>query len=223
MMTKGRGQARTYVCPVCGGHVAESVRVCPYCRSPVATVRCGFCFHMNLPQSLHCSGCGSELGLEPIPQRSGLRACAECGGQFVDHSLLRDLLEARQVYGLKAARRAANPLDQPVRYRPCPVCRTMMNRQNFGRSSGVIVDICSQHGVWFDAGELPRVLDFVQAGGLLQAKQQEQPGSHTPPWPSLGNNIGGSALVPRDALTAGSSLADAAAELTAAVRRFLRR
>jgi Zn-finger nucleic acid-binding protein len=141
----------------------------------------------------------------------------------VDHSLLRDLLEARQVYGLKAARRAANPLDQPVRYRPCPVCRTMMNRHNFGRSSGVIVDICSQHGVWFDAGELPRVLDFVQAGGLLQAKQQEQPGSHTPRWPSLGNNIGGSALVPRDALTAGSSLADAATELAAAVRRFLRR
>jgi Zn-finger nucleic acid-binding protein len=151
-----------------------------------------------------------------------LRDCPKCGGQFVDHSLLRDLLEARQVYGLRAARRPANPLEQPVRYRPCPVCGTMMNRQNFGRSSGIIVDICSRHGVWFDAGELPRVLDFVQSGGLQRAEQQRQPHGRSPHLQTFGDPLGGPPLASRDALSAGSPLADAAAELMAAVRHLLR-
>ena len=235
------GQARTYECPACGARVAEAVRVCPYCRSPIATVRCAFCFHMNPPQSLHCSGCGIQLGLEPIAKRSGLVCpecscpfdefgsenqrlydCAQCGGQFIDHSLLKDLLESRQVYGLKAARRPANPLDQPVRYRPCPVCKTMMNRQNFGRTSGVIVDICSRHGIWFDVGELPRVLDFVQGGGLLRAKQQAEPSCLSPRSPGPGDSLGGSPFSPQHAPSATGALADAAAELMAVVRRLLR-
>lgn len=43
-----------------------------------------------------------------------------------------------------------------------PRIRRPSNRKNFGRSSGVIVDICRRHGVWFDRGELPRVLAFVE-------------------------------------------------------------
>ena len=34
----------------------------------------------------------------------------------------------------------------------------MMNRQNFGRRSGVIIDVCKGHGVWFEPGELSAVL-----------------------------------------------------------------
>jgi Zn-finger nucleic acid-binding protein len=49
-----------------------------------------------------------------------------------------------------------------------------MNRKNFGRSSGIIVDVCSRHGVWLDAGELPRVLEFVRSGGLARAERAER-------------------------------------------------
>ena len=45
-----------------------------------------------------------------------------------------------------------------------------MNRRNFGDRSGVILDLCSPHGVWFDADELARVLDWVRAGGLRAAR-----------------------------------------------------
>jgi Zn-finger nucleic acid-binding protein len=48
-----------------------------------------------------------------------------------------------------------------------------MTRKNFGRSSGVIVDVCTRHGIWFDRGELPRVLDFVEAGGLELARRRD--------------------------------------------------
>jgi Zn-finger nucleic acid-binding protein len=48
-----------------------------------------------------------------------------------------------------------------------------MNRQNFGGASGVIIDLCAKHGIWFDAGELPRVLEFVESGGLARERQRQ--------------------------------------------------
>jgi len=49
-----------------------------------------------------------------------------------------------------------------------------MNRNNFGGNSGIVVDVCPRHGVWFDPGELPRILDFVQAGGLERARKRAE-------------------------------------------------
>lgn len=48
-----------------------------------------------------------------------------------------------------------------------------MNRRNYGRRSGVIVDVCTEHGVWFDFGELSRILAWIRDGGLAHAQQQE--------------------------------------------------
>jgi Zn-finger nucleic acid-binding protein len=185
--------ARAYRCPTCGGDVREGARACGYCRTPVATVRCARCFHMNVPEALHCSGCGSELGLCPVGKHADLCCpqcecafdafsadtgslldCPRCGGQFVNHSLLKELLERKEAYGLgpqRAPTVEASP--ERVQYRPCPVCRAMMNRKNFGRVSGVVVDVCREHGIWFDLGELPRVMAFVRDGGLLRTEIRE--------------------------------------------------
>ena len=48
-----------------------------------------------------------------------------------------------------------------------------MLRLNYGRRSGVIVDRCKKHGVWFDADELRRVADFVARGGLDETRRRE--------------------------------------------------
>lgn len=149
---------------------------------------------MNSAESALCTGCGRELGLEPVGEpdafscpdcklpfqlfRGGpgaLHDCERCGGQFVDHALLKDLLDQRELYGKVAPRPPPrrNPLATPLRYIPCPICAEIMLRRNFGRSSGVIVDICSRHGMWFDRGELPAVLEFVEAGGLELARLRE--------------------------------------------------
>src|SRR5689334_20964574 len=96
--------ARAYSCARCGAAVEEQARRCGYCGAPVATVRCAGCFHMNVPDALHCAGCGETLGLEPIAEPGDLRCagcaaqlsafrggsgvlydCAQCGGQFVEH------------------------------------------------------------------------------------------------------------------------------------------
>jgi Zn-finger nucleic acid-binding protein len=48
-----------------------------------------------------------------------------------------------------------------------------MNRSVFGRVSGVIVDVCKNHGVWFDGGELSEVLLFLESGGLGKMRERE--------------------------------------------------
>ncbi len=34
-----------------------------------------------------------------------------------------------------------------------------------------MVDVCRDHGVWFEAGELKLVLEFVESGGLSEARR----------------------------------------------------
>ncbi len=48
-----------------------------------------------------------------------------------------------------------------------------MNRVNYARISGIVVDVCKSHGTWFDAHELPALLDFVRRGGLDVARKRE--------------------------------------------------
>jgi Zn-finger nucleic acid-binding protein len=186
-------EAEVRRCPVCGAPVASGLPRCSYCRAPLASVHCAGCFALNTADAVHCIGCGQKLGLEPLDLASEyacpacrapcrafaagagrLSECTTCGGQFVEHALLEELLERRELFRVvtRAPAPRANPLVHPVVYLKCPVCETVMNRNNFGGTSGVVVDVCPHHGVWFDPGELPRILEFVQAGGLERARQR---------------------------------------------------
>ncbi len=154
---------------------------------------------MSTPDAAHCAGCGRDLGLEPIPRSDVLACpdchapmsaldcgpgavhdCARCGGQFVELAALRDLIERHDQLDVGAARARTRSVDGrgPVRYVACPVCRALMNRRNFGGASGVIVDVCAKHGTWFDLGELPRALAFVESGGLTRARAREAEERH---------------------------------------------
>jgi hypothetical protein len=57
-------------------------------------------------------------------------------------------------------------------YRKCVECAGLMTRRNFGRTSGVIVDICGQHGIWFDHDEISHLLAWVRSGGLETARDE---------------------------------------------------
>jgi len=58
-------------------------------------------------------------------------------------------------------------------YRQCPECDKLMNRRNFGRRSGVVIDTCKDHGMWFDAQELSGILRWIRAGGETRAHERE--------------------------------------------------
>ena len=101
--------------------------------------------------------------------------CDECLGLFLDRATL-DRLATPEGRGLRLAfpKRARTDADRTVRYLKCPVCERLMNRTNFARMSGVIVDVCKDDGVWFDAGEVNAVIDFVERGGLERARRREE-------------------------------------------------
>jgi Zn-finger nucleic acid-binding protein len=197
-------EARIFECGVCGAPAHAGDINCRFCGAGIATRCCTRCFHMNMGAALHCAGCGAELGLMsefelsanlcadcqlPMVALAGSAGtvldCQRCGGQFVEHALLRSLIEEREsaAEALPEApyRRQSKASFERVHYRPCAVCQQMMNRKNFGGASGVIVDVCAKHGTWFDAGELPQVLQFVQTGGLVRERLRQRELPHGEP------------------------------------------
>ena len=49
-----------------------------------------------------------------------------------------------------------------------------MNRINFARCSGVVVDVCKGHGTWFDRDELHEIVEFIRGGGLELSREKEK-------------------------------------------------
>jgi Zn-finger nucleic acid-binding protein len=49
-----------------------------------------------------------------------------------------------------------------------------MNRSNFGRVSGIVIDVCRPHGAWFDRGELAAIRRFLREGGLNRYERRRR-------------------------------------------------
>jgi len=103
-----------------------------------------------------------------------LERCEACGGEFCARQTLFRLVKAHTPPPGDPAKPYSrpSPLSDPVRYRKCPACAQIMSRKNFHDSSGIIVDVCFAHGVWFAKGELGLVFEFVETGALAKADRQ---------------------------------------------------
>jgi Zn-finger nucleic acid-binding protein len=107
-----------------------------------------------------------------------VRACRACGGLWLDRAVFEGLGASREAQGAVLGALPATGVPaagglEPVRYRRCPACHQFMNRLNYARRSGVVLDVCKAHGLWFDQDELRRVLAFIAGGGLDRARQLE--------------------------------------------------
>ena len=109
--------------------------------------------------------------------------CDRCAGLWLGRAAFDQLarqasVDAQQtdpfLKSLTTASETAEPRKQrgPI-YRHCPVCDQMMNRRNYGKRSGVIVDVCRNHGMWFDADELPQILAWIRDGGMIRSQQAD--------------------------------------------------
>jgi Zn-finger nucleic acid-binding protein len=171
-------------CPVCFGRVHVGAAHCTHCGAELLVGA------RPDPALIPVRGCPRcELRSELAPRLIAdtlLDECRRCGGVWVEHKTFEALVKNRdQQTRLEAAARPEITLD-PIRapawtsaarshreYIPCPDCRQLMNRKNFGVISGVLVDICKPHGIWFDTDELGRIVQFVARGGLVEARQRE--------------------------------------------------
>ena len=188
----------TLRCPGCGAPAAPDAASCTYCGSALATVTCASCFAPMFLGSRFCAQCGAEAARELVDDGRELacprckeplqalrlgttsaRECHACGGLWLDPDTLQRLADGREthaaVVSVLASRVAAAPAaPETVKYIPCPLCAKLMNRVNFARASGVIVDVCKTDGVWLDRGELQHVLQFIDDGGLARARDHER-------------------------------------------------
>jgi Zn-finger nucleic acid-binding protein len=170
-------------CPDCARLVAADHRFCPHCGAVQGDA------DPPVDESdLRCPGCSQGMSVWPLDARlassSGYRGsdpqvhgCQGCGGAWVDRRTLDTIIaearaQARNV-DPSAVPRKTMALDDVVVYRPCPRCSERMNRRNFGRYSGVVVDECSRCGTYFDVGELAGVVAFVRGGGLTLTERRD--------------------------------------------------
>ncbi len=183
---------RAKACDYCSAELL--VKACPRCFARVfhGAKHCNHCgAEVGVPAKVtgegqaaqrRCPACREDTGLEGrLAGDVLLDECPGCHGVFLDTEALGRIIRERegpsveQVAGVRSGNAASSqrpPALPPGRamYIRCPDCDTMMNRKNFGRSSGIIVDYCRAHGTWFDPGELPHVIEFVTSGGLDEAR-----------------------------------------------------
>lgn len=192
-------QAETLNCPNCGAAVSSDSVSCQFCQSRLATVACPSCFGVMFMGSKHCPRCGAaavQVSAVNLPARScprcrvemqaidigatAVRECLKCEGLWVDVASFEKICADREqqsaVLGAAspAPTHSASDAVSKISYVPCPECKQLMNRINFARCSGVIVDVCRGHGTWFDRDELSRIVEFIRGGGLDASRAREK-------------------------------------------------
>lgn len=185
-------------CPNCGGAVESDRTQCEFCNSRLKTAACPACLGLIFQGNKFCGHCGQPASpVEVVADENPgdcprckrrlesltidamrVRECTRCGGFWTTpttfESICADKDRQSAVLGFISSHPADVRPQPPINYIPCPDCKQLMNRSNFARSSGVIIDLCKQHGVWFDADELPKIIDFIDKGGLTRAREKEK-------------------------------------------------
>jgi Zn-finger nucleic acid-binding protein len=166
-------------CPSCFGRVFAGSNHCQHCGAEMLAPAQG----EPEAATLHkCPRCSSEL-VGHLLGETLLDECSGCGGVWIAAVAFEKLIKSRDEQAvvlsgsgpyleLEAYSQRGGTLEKP-RYLPCPECSQLMNRKNFGNSSGVIVDVCKPHGFWFDRDELGRIIQFVMKGGLDASRRRE--------------------------------------------------
>jgi Zn-finger nucleic acid-binding protein len=183
-------------CPNCGGAAEPNAVSCGYCGSRLAEIACSECLGSMLLGAKFCPHCGAKVA-NPNDTEGKVLGCPGCNGEMrsvrvgatpmhqcdgcgsawllpeVFTALCIDQREqgaVAAIIGPPSGTRMRPPTK--VRYLRCPICEKTLNRVNFGRTSGIVIDVCKSHGVWFERDELREILGFIARGGLEQLRSK---------------------------------------------------
>jgi Zn-finger nucleic acid-binding protein len=182
---------------MCGAATSTDSPKCRYCEALLATVSCPSCFAMMWIGSKHCPKCGAAAARQEVISAgkkcprckeemrvvaigdSKVLECASCLGLWLNTQSFEQICADREQHAAVLGAASLANVDRTVpqtkiNYVPCPECLQLMNRANFARCSGVIIDLCKQHGIWFDRDELSRIVEFIRSGGLEMSRAKEK-------------------------------------------------
>ena len=128
---------------------------------------------------MNCPGCEGEL----VARSAGgltLQRCARCGGLWVDNEgsqLLHAgaLPDAARALVLEVEKELAADSasgDRPGGARACPMCAAAMSEVEVPLAK-IAVDVCAQHGTYFDRHELVRFFQAVEIKNVDDAEAAE--------------------------------------------------
>lgn len=168
-------------CPRCQARLAAGSRFCVFCGTAAVQP-------VETDASWPCP-CGRVLRDTAVAPPVGVAGgvlhvaeCARCHGVWVDKTsgerLIASAVSETTLFAMVPGLGSTAVHDDMAgstafAYRACPVCRKLMNRVNFAKTSGVVIDVCRDDGTFFDHNELPELLRFVRRGGLKVAEQRE--------------------------------------------------
>src|SRR5262245_30730689 len=191
-------EAQSLNCPNCGAATSSDASFCKYCESKLATISCPSCFGRIFLGSKHCPHCGAAavdasaapLSVLKCPRcridmssvtigKALMRECERCEGLWIETAIFELICANTEQQSallgaatLAAANQASVPSAEKISYVPCPHCGQLMNRINFAKCSGVVVDVCKGHGTWFDRDELRQIVAFIRSGGMDISRQR---------------------------------------------------
>ena len=164
------------------------IRICGACNAQfdAATYRdpaCTACGVIAPTRPRSCPICDVPFDGCPVHDLS-LDRCGSCDGVFVDASVVEQLAAEPTVERCDALLAAlsrdvtgAHHKRDPLR---CPTCNELMQRKLSESGAGIVMDVCHKHGVFFDAGELPRIIAFARQEAQRAAREGFAAGA-TPP------------------------------------------
>ncbi|MCF6287763.1 MAG: zf-TFIIB domain-containing protein [Proteobacteria bacterium] len=167
----------TTICPHCMTRISSKAHFCHSCATAIVAETDDF-----IETSMSCPVCDdTKLHSRKMPRDAfNVKECDQCAGLWLNADVFRHLEN-------KAQKEAAsdiqgqpqkydygrNPTSTPEKfYKKCPQCNIVMHRKNYAKASGIVVDVCAKHGIWFDIHELDAILKFIRQGLLL--KHQEK-------------------------------------------------
>ncbi len=183
-------------CVHCGSLLATKRCVTCFALSPREAERCVRCGAL-LPApafvaegSGRCPDCRLDLVAHAFGA-VGYAECPRCSGLFLRREAFEAVTKdadtrakvrlaeppaATATPSPAAPAKGASGVLPAVRYRACPACAKLMNRSNYGGGSGIVLDACRDHGLWFDRGELAAIVEFLEKGGWdrIRAREKEK-------------------------------------------------
>ena len=172
-----REQDLDTICPNCFARVSDHAQFCDHCGKPLAAEPLS-----AVDTLLTCPVCRGDRRLFGRTVGGfGLMECRVCAGLWVETAIFQQLIDHARQTGETAEQWLHTDFSRHLPavgstpasshgYLPCPVCGTLMLRQNYEHRSGIVVDYCRRHGMWFDADKLSRLVDWIHGGGIEAAQ-----------------------------------------------------
>jgi Zn-finger nucleic acid-binding protein len=181
-------------CPSCGAAVSDGHTQCQYCGALLKTIACAKCFGLMFLGSQFCPHCGASA-LDPVIGQAVAHQCPLCNQPLhsvtIGAATLEECIPCAGIWVRQtdfnaicaSSESQAAAMTLPVRLMPtgdvkfhylkCPTCSNLMNRTNYAHTSGVVINVCKDHGIWFDHDGLRRVIEFIRGGGLERQRARE--------------------------------------------------